>query len=207
MKKRILLTITLLIFTFNSVTAQDCPNTLTGSSSIFAIQFNIGPIASTNPNDYPSTINILDSTGTSEITYIKGESFENGVDNFVEYDDPQPQPWEGKQIDINNFTVDFGFSAGDCKYVVSVLPVENYSLEANDISLFPNPISKNKPLNIRNLTNDKISVFIYDITGKMVINRNERNLKIDISSLNQGMYFVKIIGDNLTTTRKLVVTD
>lgn len=41
----------------------------------------------------------------------------------------------------------------------------------------------------------------------MVINRNDNNLKIDISNLNQGLYFVKIIGDTQTTTRKLVVTD
>lgn len=207
MKKRIFLIVVLIILCFNKIIAQDCPTSITGSSSIFALQFNIGPVATTDPDDYPSTIDVLDSTGTVTITYTKGSPFENGIDNFVEYDSPSPEPWEGNEINIDNFTVDFGLGAGDCNYIGQVLPIDNYTANSNNINLFPNPIRKNQALNIYISNKETALVFIYDITGKMVINRNENSLKIDISNLNTGMYFVKIIGDTQVATRKLVVTD
>lgn len=68
------------------------------------------------------------------------------------------------------------------------------------ISIYPNP-SKNI-LNFRGF-NDTFSVFIYDLTGNLIVNESlEINQSLDVSKLEAGMYFITF--ENSRTTFKFI---
>jgi hypothetical protein len=64
------------------------------------------------------------------------------------------------------------------------------------VNIYPNPTQDF--IQIENHTDCK-SIEIFNIAGQLVISQtitNESNLKIDISQLNSGNYFVKLIDSN-----------
>ena len=88
-----------------------------------------------------------------------------------------------------------------------VLAVSGNELDANTLTLHPNPASKevilakHKPVSLE-------AVAIYDITGRLI---NTISLKtmgqtetIDISPLQAGLYVLKIKGENTTITKQLI---
>lgn len=75
---------------------------------------------------------------------------------------------------------------------------------SDDIYIFPNPASN--ILNIK--SNDTISkIEIFDFTGKLCYSNNqpENNLKINISTLRNGIYMVKTTINNLNKSGKFVI--
>ncbi|HBX51189.1 MAG: hypothetical protein A2275_09130 [Bacteroidetes bacterium RIFOXYA12_FULL_35_11] len=75
--------------------------------------------------------------------------------------------------------------------------------DSDEIELYPNP-AKNK-LFISNLKS--AGIIISDINGKEILNlHNFDNSYIDISELNEGFYFCKIIYGNTITIKKFVIT-
>ena len=70
-----------------------------------------------------------------------------------------------------------------------VLSVDNYRLA--QIKVFPNPTLEK--ISFTNLDNNKFK--LYSIIGKEIfIQFSEQNQEIDISHLNQGIYFLEIRG-------------
>lgn len=85
------------------------------------------------------------------------------------------------------------------------------SEEISGLSIFPNPAN-----NYFNVTFDaatvasKISVQVFNTLGQMVIDRpfdntGKFNERINVSSLNSGIYFVKVGDLNVSSTRKLII--
>ncbi|CAM3587203.1 T9SS type A sorting domain-containing protein [Flavobacterium gelidilacus] len=72
------------------------------------------------------------------------------------------------------------------------------------LSLYPNPVTGNV-LNITSAANLDMNVAVFDIVGKQVINTKVINNTLNVSSLNAGVYIVKVTEDGKTATRKLVV--
>lgn len=72
------------------------------------------------------------------------------------------------------------------------------------LTMYPNPVSGNV-LNISSAANLAMNVAIFDVLGKQVINTKVTNNTVNVSSLNAGVYIVKITEDGKTATRKLVV--
>ena len=72
-----------------------------------------------------------------------------------------------------------------------------------DFKIYPNP-TKGNFLNI--VTNEALTVEIYDILGKKVLesNVNSENQKIQIGTLNKGIYLLRLISENGQTTKKLI---
>jgi len=70
-------------------------------------------------------------------------------------------------------------------------------------SIFPNPL-KGKTLYIN--TSSELIINIYDILGKQVLKiyKDTTSNSINLSSLNQGIYFLKIQSDNQIITKKLI---
>jgi len=78
--------------------------------------------------------------------------------------------------------------------------VEN---DNNSIGLTPNPV--NSILQIISLDNSSINkIRIYEITGKLVIEKKGNVNQIDISNLTNGLYLVKIETDKGTITKKII---
>lgn len=81
------------------------------------------------------------------------------------------------------------------------------SIGENNIAglrMYPNP-TNGTTLYISTDSNDAKQVAIYDVLGKQVINTTVNNDAINISSLNAGVYIVKITEAGKTAARKLVV--
>lgn len=76
------------------------------------------------------------------------------------------------------------------------------------IILYPNPVINN--LTISTTSENSISnIIIYDISGKLVFEKNFSNneniISIDTQTLDQGMYFIKIVSKNAIFTKKINV--
>ena len=66
--------------------------------------------------------------------------------------------------------------------------------------VYPNPAD-----NILNLSVDEVDrVEIYNLLGKLMLSEANPDSKIDVSSIPQGLYIVKIITDNDCYTEKFI---
>ncbi len=70
----------------------------------------------------------------------------------------------------------------------------------NAISLYPNP-AKNT-LYINNIQNANVTVF--DLSGKLLINLQNTDSQIDISSLSEGIYIINVTTNQGTSVTKFV---
>ena len=71
----------------------------------------------------------------------------------------------------------------------------------NTIKLYPNPVFGNTiTINSKNT----YSFSIYNVLGKNILKGFSKNGIIDISELKQGVYIVKLISGNQSTTKKLI---
>ena len=84
----------------------------------------------------------------------------------------------------------------------SLLSNSDYQL-SNQISIYPNPAIGN---NIKILSKEKVTVKVYSILGKELLKRTiyPENNALDISSMNKGIYIIKISNNYNTITRKLI---
>tara|TARA_R110000787_G_scaffold136193_6_gene248690 strand:- start:1945 stop:4428 length:2484 start_codon:yes stop_codon:yes gene_type:complete len=89
--------------------------------------------------------------------------------------------------------------------VPHILNTESF-LTAGDVQLYPNPANDKITLNFNKGTEADFSIF--DLLGKLVIYQPNVSISqshtIDISKLNNGVYFVRINSDAGTITKKLV---
>lgn len=81
------------------------------------------------------------------------------------------------------------------------LSIDNTSL--NKFKFYPNPVSTNK-LNFA--INESIQIQVYDILGKLVLTESISLNKtwLDVTSLNKGIYLVKLSANNQTIIKKLI---
>ncbi|WP_052184283.1 T9SS type A sorting domain-containing protein [Psychroserpens sp. Hel_I_66] len=77
-------------------------------------------------------------------------------------------------------------------------------VSTNSFSVYPNPTSTGF-VNVVGTNDDAISVSVYDILGKQVINQALNNNRINVSGLNAGVYIVKISQNDAQVTKKLVI--
>ncbi len=78
------------------------------------------------------------------------------------------------------------------------------TLPSETIKVFPNPAQNT--LTISSLTEEKLSVIIYDIRGTQIISTftKGKSLSMDISEIPSGVYFIKVFGMNKTETHKFI---
>lgn len=89
----------------------------------------------------------------------------------------------------------------------SVTPEASASLTDNNINglkMYPNPL-KGDTLYLTSTANAAMSVQIFDVLGKEVLKSNVMNNAVNVSSLNAGVYMVKVTEEGKTATRKLVI--
>ena len=76
--------------------------------------------------------------------------------------------------------------------------------ETTEFSVYPNPVT-NGTVNITANNNEAISVSVFDVLGKQVLAQNVTNKTLNVSSLNAGMYILKLSQNGNSTTKKLVI--
>ena len=103
----------------------------------------------------------------------------------------------------NNFLVDNIKVTSDS--VESLLGIDTNSASATKFLVYPNP-TKNV-VNITNSSSQISTIEITDLNGRVVKQNNFSNTtdaQINISDLSTGVYMMKIISDNGTTTKKII---
>lgn len=101
----------------------------------------------------------------------------------------------------------------DGQFEISQVISVDFKGENGDVGEFyPNP-SKSGIVNLdyTSQTDDEISITVFDVTGKLVVNQiqqvsnGDNNLSFDFSELNTGIYIVKIGDERNPTHRKLII--
>ena len=76
------------------------------------------------------------------------------------------------------------------------------------VSLYPNPASDNATLEINGLNQDA-KIVISDLQGRILsqdnINAGTTRYTINVSEMSSGVYYIRIITDNVVSTQKLIV--
>lgn len=78
--------------------------------------------------------------------------------------------------------------------------------DVNNFQIWPNPASQGfVNLSLGDAFNGDVDVTIFDIQGRLISSQkigSNRQINVD---LNPGMYLVKVVGNNITATQKLIV--
>ncbi len=144
----------------------------------------------TAPNTYSITINLTEeyaSVPDGETIYGYNLIFRN--------------EFSANDGNSNNQTLDLYIDLVDAQKDSSTLSL-NDELAENNIALSVNDkfvsIAASQPIS---------TVEIYDILGKRieVLNTNDKNALMDLSSTSNGIYIVKIASGNNITTRKIII--
>lgn len=70
--------------------------------------------------------------------------------------------------------------------------------------VYPNPTSLGY-VNIESANNTTISVTVFDVLGKQVLNDTLNNNRLNVSTLNSGVYIMKVTQNNASVTKKLII--
>ncbi len=79
--------------------------------------------------------------------------------------------------------------------------------------LFPNPALDRVCMETGILTGERLEIQIWNVQGQMVLNRSfpienghaDMTLEIDVSGLNAGIYYIRILDENHMETEKLII--
>jgi hypothetical protein len=100
---------------------------------------------------------------------------------------------EGILVDNLAITQTFAATLSNVEYTIS-----------NGFKVYPNPTSLGY-VNIASANNAAISVTVFDVLGKQVINETLNNNRLNVSTLNTGVYIMKVTQNNASVTKKLII--
>jgi len=146
------------------------------------------------------------SGGNSTIAWQRNDGFGNfGEQQIITHDLYLPKTVDVGDIDNDGFLDVVSASMADYtvkwyKNLTYLNTQENLLLQ---LSLTPNPTTGILNLQTPNSTIENITV--YDVLGKPVLQQNNNLTTIDLSHLQNGMYLVKVTGNNGGTVVKKVV--
>jgi len=106
------------------------------------------------------------------------------------------------------FTVTAGFTNVPCTYTGGVLPTEDFEFLNATFKVYPNPLTKNSQLTVKFATNITAKIYMYDVTGKLAVTDeidNVNSKQINTSTLTNGVYFLRLVTDNVTITKKVII--
>jgi len=194
MKKNYYLFLLVTLLSFNQISAEPCPDSavVNGGGNKITLSYNT-PI---NCAGLPASITTSGGAVWSLSNCIVSQNTA-----FYGLDSGTPPPVGG------TFTIDTGFDTS-CSYSDSVLPISDFELLNASLSVYPNPLMKNNILNLSFALNTSAKIYIYNVTGKLALSdeiNNAESKQINTTTLTNGMYFLKLVTDNASTTRKIVV--
>lgn len=86
--------------------------------------------------------------------------------------------------------------------------------EGNDLQVYPNPFTNNINIKLHADVASQVALVVFDLSGRPVLNKTfdvvagSNVLKLaEMEQLNQGVYFIRVIGANSSSTVKIVKTN
>ncbi|MCC7533319.1 MAG: DUF5011 domain-containing protein [Bacteroidia bacterium] len=87
--------------------------------------------------------------------------------------------------------------------------IKQNTLAEATIHVYPNPATESITLNVSGTHSNNTNIAIYDVLGKVVysknINGNTIHEKLDVTALNNGVYFIKLSNEQGAKTIRIVV--
>ncbi len=136
----------------------------------------------------------VDPTSESDTSILGNDETDPG-ETLLSFAMRQSDSSENETITIDNLVI-----AEDFNQTTLSTP----SLNANEFSVYPNP-TVDGFVNIVSANNEDINVTVYDILGKEVLSSALTNNRLNVSSLNTGIYMLRITQNNASITKKLVI--
>ena len=102
----------------------------------------------------------------------------------------------GEGAVVDNFIID----------ATQVLSVND--LDASNFAIYPNPSENIFNIKRQNFLGEKMNIKVYDVTGKLILNRNniiKNSYPLDMSNVGKGVYFMRITIDNRSLVKKLIL--
>lgn len=94
---------------------------------------------------------------------------------------------------------------------INVSPSVLNDLTAKDVNIYPNPAADKLFIEFSDPSDDAIRLTVVDVRGKELLSRtlageqDELRSELDVTSLQQGLYFLKIGSDNKTVIKKFII--
>ena len=93
------------------------------------------------------------------------------------------------------------------------LGLEEDKSKSFEFNVFPNPTDGNFKISLDNFIGENLQVNVYSVTGKLIKNipLNQSNIDgyynidVNLEGVSKGIYFIKVIADQNTATRQLVI--
>ena len=96
----------------------------------------------------------------------------------------------------------YGFAHPENHLNYIVTSIETSDIE-NYILIFPNPANDYLQINVDN--ENKSSLTIFDLTGKIILKKGfHKNIKLNIQDFTKGVFFIEIKTENKLITRKII---
>ncbi|MFZ1703273.1 MAG: T9SS type A sorting domain-containing protein, partial [Saprospiraceae bacterium] len=160
---------------------------------------SIGHILATNfALDSLEALGVLEPRASGSL-----QAWENTVNTSVE------------DIDARNFRFIFNGALYTKSYVEMDVDLANNTAEPTlptvAVKTFPNPAARDLFVDIKlENTSNEVQVTMFDVEGKLVSTRTFNNvqddrLKLDVSTLTNGVYNVRVVTEEGVATRKVIV--
>jgi len=156
------------------------------------------------------TSEIYSNWDTSTNSWIYNSKDEYTYDLAVSIDNVLV-PWTESNYPIlsvshyNYDGIDFVLYEKDIYYYSDITGI-NEVIDNYNVSIYPNPANDN--LIINTTINENLNIEIYTIKGQSVMSteysNNASEMRVDISQLPAGMYFIRIANDQNNITKKFV---
>src|SRR5690606_1342742 len=125
--------------------------------------------------------------------------------------------FDDNDIEVNG-QYRYRLSQTDFDGVRTELGIVNIEISrSNDwsVQLYPNPAKGNSKVVVNTVKGSTVQADIYDNTGRMVVKGTSQDVEengnveiiLDLVTLTQGMYFVKVVHDNESQIVRLMVID
>ncbi len=132
---------------------------------------------------------------------------------------PDSGEWRNEAVDLSAYAgqtevmLKFGYKSalGGSIYIDNISFTQDVSIEQqterNDVVVYPNPAQDYINIKADNMQISNVS--LYDMTGRQVLQKewHQNSNRIDISSLNAGLYQLLIISGQDRIMKKVMVTD
>lgn len=186
------------------VTSQDTPTTWTPQSS----EIITWEVAGTDsaPVNSPNVDILFSTDGGQNFDVIIAEGIpNNGSADILA---PNLNTTTGRLMIISSNNIFYDINGGVIT-VEGALSINESTFE--NFAVWPNPSNGYINLSLNPSSNGNIQVSLYDIKGSRVYteefksNGNIFEQSIDFSTLNAGMYFIKVSSDGINKTNKLII--
>lgn len=154
----------------------------------------------------------LSMSGVEKVVYLKSGASINcsGIDDTIYYEAGAIISCSGIPVTVLCNQVIFDYTnapQGGC--VTTGFPVQ--AVDENKISASPNPVTEKTTLQFYLQKNEKVSVLIYDITGKIVKEFKDQNFSqgknlflIDMKEMKSGLYVLELKSSQNAKRIKLI---